>query len=613
MSTTKPAELAQFQEDGKSLVLHYNLPQPTKFDLKAPIIIEFPATSWQPIANQAIGSALTLLPNPLNEITTRNYLLLELQKMGWTPAHLYIRMQYLGISTFSKQFKIADLGGWNPPESNENPGGEFQSFSIANSSPLTDQTPPITPLSHAILLNEIAEFCFNHKLFPQAYRKEDRRWEVKLIRENIAIKPCILIIEEHGVTSMPGIYGAGKTVGTFSLLPDEETEITIRTFKKSEIERSSSSSVVDSLNKESEESFKQELNKESERGSEATTNVDKLMEKKANVGFSFPLFGGTIGGGGDLSSNISNKVGTTLRETVKSVENALRNQSTKAASRREVTVNSSEKSTLTDEYEHKVVRKLKNVNMGRTLNFVFRQLNQQYLVLHHLVRVRYAFFNGYTYEEVGIEGLSELLSKYLKNEDLGKIREELIAPYRGILDFQNRKKSLFGYDAKVGGLTESNYRQSYQTRLAQQSEIASESGDNAAPTIRTYTITNPDGSTKTEVEKRGALDHILPIMRVDGVILSVQKVMMPTDSVVVDCVLGIGEGLDPYALAMQLQEQREATLKNDIQAERILLAKSIQSDTTLSAADKVKLMKEILTDCCPQTICGCKGGIEDGN
>lgn len=89
--------------------------------------------------------------------------------------------------------------------------------------------------------------------------------------------------------------------------------------------------------------------------------------------------------------------------------------------------------------------------------------------------------------------------------------------------------------------------------------------------------------------------------------------MMPTDSVVVDCILGRGEGLDPYALEMQLQEQREVTLKNDIQEQRVKLAENIQTNTDLSPAEKLKLIKEILTDSCPQTICGCKGGNEDGN
>ena len=64
---------------------------------------------------------------------------------------------------------------------------------------------------------------------------------------------------------------------------------------------------------------------------------------------------------------------------------------------------------------------------------------------------------------------------------------------------------------------------------------------------------------------------------------------------------------------MQLQEQREVTLKNDIQEQRVKLAESIQSNTDLSPAEKVKLMKEIFTEGYPQQVCGCKGGLEDGN
>ena len=187
--------------------------------------------------------------------------------------------------------------------------------------------------------------------------------------------------------------------------------------------------------------------------------------------------------------------------------------------------------------------------------------------------------------------------------------------------FLFEKKSLFEYDPKVGGLTSNNFRQVYQASVAEQSEMAAELGQSGAAVVHTYAkvdangelLRNADGSLITHKQRLGALDDHLPIVRVEGVILSVQKIMMPTDSVVVDCILGRGEGLDPYALEMQLQEQREVTLKNDIQAQRVKLAESIQTNTDLSPAEKVKLMKEIFTDGYPQQVCGCKGGMEDGN
>src|SRR5205085_890346 len=41
-----------------------------------------------------------------------------------------------------------------------------------------------------------------------------------------------------------------------------------------------------------------------------------------------------------------------------------------------------------------VVREIQNVNVGRTLNFVFRQMNQEYVSILHLTNVEIAFSNS---------------------------------------------------------------------------------------------------------------------------------------------------------------------------------------------------------------------------
>lgn len=436
--------------------------------------------------------------------------------------------------------------------------------------------------------------CLAHQLYPQGVQQGNLEWKVQLIQENPPVKRCLLVIEEHAVTSQPGIYGAGKTVGTFSLLPDEETEITIRTFKKTELEQSQSSSVVDSLNSESENSFQSELNRDTKTESVEESSVERVLNRKAgiNATINLPLKRGNINVTGEIESNIKRNLSTSLTENVQVLDKALRNQSTKVSSKREVTVNTNEKYSVTEEYENKVIRKLKNVNMGRTLNFVFRQLVQQYVVVHHLTNVKFAFWNGYVYEEASIETLRELLDKYVLDGFVNDIYAGLTSSYIGLKDYQNKARNLFELKSEKLGLN-IDYRGEYHARNAEEAQTALELN-------------------------KGSLDEELPVIRVQGIILKTQKLMMPTDSVIVDCVLGRGEGLDPYALEMQLQEQREATLKNDVQEERIKLAKSIQ-ESALTPSEKVKLMKEILTDCCPQTICGCSrgslggGGLEDGN
>ena len=41
-----------------------------------------------------------------------------------------------------------------------------------------------------------------------------------------------------------------------------------------------------------------------------------------------------------------------------------------------------------------IEREIENINLSRTLNFVFRQMNQKFVTMLHLTDVRVAFFNG---------------------------------------------------------------------------------------------------------------------------------------------------------------------------------------------------------------------------
>ena len=49
---------------------------------------------------------------------------------------------------------------------------------------------------------------------------------------------------------------------------------------------------------------------------------------------------------------------------------------------------------LETEEQTEIGREIENINVGRTLNFVFRQMNQEFITILHLVDVRVAYFNG---------------------------------------------------------------------------------------------------------------------------------------------------------------------------------------------------------------------------
>jgi hypothetical protein len=101
--------------------------------------------------------------------------------------------------------------------------------------------------------------------------------------------------------------------------------------------------------------------------------------------------------------------------TAKNVSNAVEKHVSKASAKRDVQVNTSYESKAETGEQQSVTRELANINVGRTLNFVFRQMNQEFLTLLHLVDVRVAFFNGdpVATREVTLPQLASLLDQVI--------------------------------------------------------------------------------------------------------------------------------------------------------------------------------------------------------
>lgn len=64
-------------------------------------------------------------------------------------------------------------------------------------------------------------------------------------------RPRLALVESVTLSSFLGIYGAGRVVRTFSLLPGEKTKISVRTFTKRDEDRKQSTSILDSVSEES--------------------------------------------------------------------------------------------------------------------------------------------------------------------------------------------------------------------------------------------------------------------------------------------------------------------------------------------------------------------------
>ena len=242
-------------------------------------------------------------------------------------------------------------------------------------------------------------------------------------------------------------------------------------------------------------------------------------------------------------------------EFSKNVSNAVTNNASRASSKRDVQVDTSLDVKLETTEEQAVERELENINVSRTLNFVFRQMNQEFLSLLHLVDLRVAYFNGYgeSRVEVPLAELDDLLNTYIVDVNRAAVRAAVLGELAQIFDYTGQVNAAFVQTETLG------------------SGASAVSYQRVDPTV-TSTYSVAPGQ---------------PPVTVPGVIIAADSHVMRTDGVVVDSFLGLGLALDDYSIGLQTQAVRATQLENDrTQAEidRVQLGISIiQSGDTAKA------------------------------
>ena len=212
------------------------------------------------------------------------------------------------------------------------------------------------------------------------------------------------------VTTFPGDYGAGKTIKTFFLLPKEETEISIKTWKKTKEETKKASSILDSYTDEKADEFENSIHSESSSSSKVIKATSFSIEADVHAKWGF----GSVDVGVDYNDSIN-----TSREGIsKNVMNATEKHAQSASAKREINIDTSYEKSVEEEEEIVIMRKIANLNASRTLNFTFRQMNQQYHSLLHLTNVRIAFYNGIpgSMKEYPLNKLNYFITKYMDDQ-----------------------------------------------------------------------------------------------------------------------------------------------------------------------------------------------------
>ena len=401
--------------------------------------------------------------------------------------------------------------------------------------------------------------------------------KMKFLQRPREVVPYFAIIEEYTTSSFLGDYGAGKTIDVFSLLPNEKTTITIKTFKNSTSTKAYAENVLDSFGESS--TNEMEKNIEDETGSSTSntsgSSTTNSNTKSANVNasvkgslFNVVKFGVNAAYNTGSANSNTNSNSNTRASNVRSLNKALDRHVANSNSNRQVSVNSTTTATVTEGEEESTVRELVNLNKSRVLNFVFRQLLQQYVTITYLSNVRIVFCNGY-YESlrmVDVEELENLLEDTVRPEFTEDLRTKLLKHYCTIYNYKDQPI---------------NFIEQVTQNLGECLGVGE--------TETFWRIKK----TVTDSFTEGGLTLTVP-----GPILNVKTYTMQTASVVSDALLGQGEALDCFNNKTQDAAVIAENVKNIEMLQRLEVLEALE-DPKL----KADMYKKIFGSCCatPQT------------
>ncbi|WP_193162386.1 hypothetical protein [Microbulbifer hainanensis] len=349
-------------------------------------------------------------------------------------------------------------------------------------------------------------------------------------------KPKIFLVERYGVSSFLGDYGMGKTVKTFTLLPGETTHISMRTWQSTKESRQESSSIIDSHEQSARERFADKIQNETTDKQTKSKTEEWHVEAEVSASWGFGSASVSGGGSGEYSSG--------REQFAKQAAESVKEHAAEASSKREMSVTSSSEREEEAGSETIIERTISNANMRRVLNFVFRELNQEYITKLHLKDVRVAFTNGRrdSWREVPISGLLGFLQEFVVEQKIPQVARAILKMAGFIADRE---------DVMVPTLERVNLVD-HGTRIEIAPATLDGNGEFPVPTPTSYYRF-----------KTGPLHQEDASNPVDGVLLNDSRITMRTDSVIVEALLGQADALDEYAMSIQRAAANKETLAND--------------------------------------------------
>lgn len=347
------------------------------------------------------------------------------------------------------------------------------------------------------------------------------------------LRPRLAIVHICRMSSFLGDYGAGRTINTFTLLPGERHEIEIKTYKRSKLTTTEASSILDSYESTTAEEFQSDLTAENSTQNSTEKNFSYHAEAEASASWGW--------GSAKVSGGVEGGKTSKTEEFAKNVASTTQKHAATAASKRQVEINTSSQSETEEGEETAIRRTIENINVGRTLNFVFRQMNQVFVTVLHIVDVRIGFQNGdpAMAREYTLSDLDDLLDELVKTESRKLVRDAI----------WQQLTSVFDWNGVHAPLVEA---------------VKIKAGANGQELTQSV-VANPDQASFWRFKRQSAtLDPLQDgaAVTVPGVVIGVTRSTLPTDGIVVDALLGQGNALDAYSMGLQMEAVVEKQTAN---------------------------------------------------
>lgn len=375
-------------------------------------------------------------------------------------------------------------------------------------------------------------------------------------------RPRIMLVETYRLSSYLGAYGAGRVIKTLSLFPGEKTRIRVRSYASREAEAKSASSILDSFTQESADEFQNSMQSEQSRNDTSSESSHYNVQAVAEA--SWGWWKSKVSGG------LRGRTNSSREEFAKNVSNATQRHAAKASAKRDININTSYEVKEQTREETSIEREIQNVNLTSTLNLVFRQMNQEFVTLLHLVDVRVAFFDGTseTRSEVTLPELDSLLESCVIQDKRAEVRDLILGELQNVFDYTGTQV------------------------VVVEERALNDAGGNPVP------------GTKYPRFKRDLISEYKdPITGTNipaaGVILSVTKSVLRTDGVTVETLLGKGEALDIYAKQLQEVEVKRRQAEADKIVADAARSQLINDLVDQNEAQKAKILADLTCPCGP--------------